>query len=111
MVITPGASVMNPVTGNVTTGPSVESEWWGLIQQRFIDTQQRQIQDAVTLSEYVAMLEPGAPVTAASSIRGEDGRRYEIVGFPRARRRVTGQRRPVYTAAYINLVSDSQETP
>jgi hypothetical protein len=110
-ILNAGESVTDPVTGNVRPGEAVPTPWWGLVQQRFVATGQRQIEDAHIVSEFIVLLEPGAPIASASSILDEDGRHHEIVAFPRPRRPVRGPRAAAYIAAYTNIAADSQETP
>lgn len=117
-VHTPGAAVIDPDTGNARPGPSSLQAVRGVVQQRFIDTQQREVSVDGTVAEMVAMLEPvavdGTPTVltlATSTITDPAGLSYEVVGLPRPRRPVTGARRVAYVAAYVRLSTDTQEAP
>lgn len=104
------------MTGNSASGAEVRTPWWGLVQERFVDTQQKEMAEGHSVSEYVALLEPHEPgveglppLSKSSWLLGTDGVRYEVVGLPRVRRPPTGPRRPSYVVAYVNAASDTQE--
>lgn len=118
VIVNAGPAVEDPGTGNWSPGSEVPTSWWGLVQQRFVDTQQKELQDGNSVSEYVALFEPHEPgveglppLSRSSWLLGPDGVRYEIVGLPRVRRPPTGPRRPRYVVAYVNAASDIQEIP
>lgn len=112
----------NPPTIDDATGQPVPSlptaiPWTGLLQQKFIRTDQNEIGDGVVVSELVLMLDPGISVDRRDVFRfdGPDGDvisvgdTVQVVGSPRARRPARGSRRVAFIAATVRHTTDIQE--
>ncbi|WP_245813858.1 hypothetical protein [Rhodococcus marinonascens] len=96
--------------------PRSEIPWTGLLQQEQLSSSSvkagnSEFEDGHEASSYVLLLDPGIDPfpQRRDAFRGPDGRVFQVVGTPRARRPARGSRRPAYIAAIVRTSSDYQE--
>lgn len=108
-VRTPGPGDVDPDTGNPIPGAftsHVTRAYLGQLPVAQLSSQVELIaQQNTTVSSYTLLVPPSVPITAASEVIDEDGRRYRVTGEPAQRR---GLGRVRFQAAALHRISDLQ---
>lgn len=117
VISTPGPPRTDPVTRNDLPGtPTTVAARAYLAQSpvgEVTGSSELNAQQHTTLSRYTMLVPPGTVLTADSTVTDVDGvldapgLRYEVVGRP-AKRSSLLQRRAVFVAASLKLISDLQ---